>query len=156
MRIVKRVFRSFQYHKVKNGMLFLLYSVCFTLLILMTVLNVSSGQQLKDTQKAIGNAVYVRKLRTVDLGKRNNLDPLSTREIQELTSDERVESYNILINAEGSLVSGTPYYRDQERYQQYLEMLAERSVDASLQENCTFVGVDNSRFLFFLQEQDFG
>lgn len=149
MRIVKRVFRSIQYHKVKNGMLFLLYSVCFTLLILMTVLNVASGQQLKDTQKAIGNAVYVRKLRTVDLGKRNNLAPFNTYEIQDLTSDERVESYNILINAEGSLVSGTPYYRDQERYQEYLEMLKERSVDADLQENCTFVGVDNSRFSVF-------
>jgi hypothetical protein len=149
MRIIKRVFRSFQYHKVKNGMLFLLYSVCFTLLMVMVLLNISSGQQLKDTQKAIGNAVYVRKLRTVDLGKRNNLAPLNTREIQELTSDERVESYNILVYAEGSLVSGTPYYRDWERYQEYLEMLAERSVDASLQENCTFVGVDNSRFSVF-------
>ena len=116
-------------------MLFLLYSVCFTLLMVMVLLNISSGQQLKDTQKAIGNAVYVRKLRTVDLGKRNNLAPLNTREIQELTSDERVESYNILVYAEGSLVSGTPYYRDQERYQEYLEMLKERSVDANLQEN---------------------
>ena len=57
MRIIKRVFRSFQYHKVKNGMLFLLYSVCFTLLMVMVLLNISSGQQLKDTQKAIGNAV---------------------------------------------------------------------------------------------------
>lgn len=145
----RRILRSLQYHKAKTGLLFLLFIACFSLLFLMTVLNITSGKQLEDMQTVLGDAVYVRKIRTVDMGKRNNLAPFRLEEIEELASDSRVKGSNVLILKGGNLEEGSPCYSDKEKLEEYLENLQAASFDVETLDNCRFVGVTDSRLSVF-------
>ena len=118
-----RILRSLQYHKARNSLLFLLFATCFSLLILIAVLNIASGERLEDMQTVLGDAVYVRKIRTVNLGKRNNLAPFRPEEIEELASDSRVKGSNVLILKGGNLTEGSPCYSDEEKLEEYMEKL---------------------------------
>ena len=145
----RRILRSLQYHKARNSLLFLLFATCFSLLILIAVLNIASGERLEDMQTVLGDAVYVRKIRTVNLGKRNNLAPFRPEEIEELASDSRVKGSNVLILKGGNLTEGFPCYSDEEKLEEYLENLQARSFDTETLDNCRFVGVTDSRLSVF-------
>ena len=145
----RRILRSLQYHKTRNGLLFLLYTACFSLLFLLAVLNIASGKRLEDMQTVLGDAVYVRKMRTVDLGQRNNLAPFRPEEIEELASDDRVKGSNVIVYHEGNLAEGEPYYVDEERFEEYLEYLRGIEYDLDTLDNCRFVGVTDSRLSVF-------
>ena len=146
MEPVKRGIKYLLYHRWKTLLIFCIYSVLFSILLIMVVMNLSSGRFIEDTQKAIGNAVYIRKVRDEGYGRRNNLGIFSDAEIEMLTQDKDVDFYNVLVRQYGNVVDGEVYIKEKERYKKKQELHPDIFEDS---DNCTFIGVSNSRYAPF-------
>lgn len=70
MEPIRRGMKYLRYQRWKTLLIFCIYSVLFSILLIMVVMNLSSGRFIKDTQKAIGNSVYIRKVRDEGNGRR--------------------------------------------------------------------------------------
>lgn len=86
MQPVKRGIEYLLHHRWKTLLIFSRYSVLFSILLIMVVINLSLGRFIEDTQKAIGNAVYIPKVRDEGNGRRNNLGIFSDAEIEMLVA----------------------------------------------------------------------
>lgn len=146
METVKRGIKYLLYHRWKTLLIFCVYSVLFSILLIMVVMNLSSGRFIKDTQKAIGNSVYIRKVRDEGNGRQNNLGIFSEREINTLVQDQEVDSYNVLVKQYGNIVDGEVYIKEKERYEKNRKLYSDILEDM---DNCTFIGVSNSRYAPF-------
>ena len=87
-------------------------------------MHVASERQIEDTQKAIGNAILVRKVRKDTPNERVSLSLFTQTEVETLVSDKRVESYNCITKNYANIVDGVPYVRNQKRYKELLERAA--------------------------------
>ena len=118
----------------------------------MAVLNISSEQQIRDTQMGIGNSVLVRKVRLEDLNIRDSLSMFKEEEVQTLTTDARVASYNLLVKGGANLTEGTPYIADQALYDDLLKRSSGREERA---DNAQFIGVTDSQYSVFFSGAGF-
>lgn len=123
------------------------YSILFSLLLITVLMNISSGTQIEDTQRGIGNAVLVRKVRLNDKIHRPSLSRFREEEVDILTSDDRVESYNIFVMNGANMIDGEPYVADKKQYE---DTLSKFPYLKEQMDNARFVGVtDSQRSIFF-------
>lgn len=149
MTILQRALKSLIHHKRRSILFFVVYSAVFSVLMIMVIANIASSMQIEDTQEAIGNSVYISKARVDDIYSMDNVGRFSDLEIETLTEDERVDSYNVLIKQYGNL-RGIDPVMDKEKYEDSLQILEEIHFDTTKLDNCTFIGVtDSQRAVFF-------
>lgn len=152
MILLKRSIKALRCHWKRTLLAIAVYTILFALLLLMAVLNITSGQQIRDTQMGIGNSVLVRKVRLEDPNVRDSLSMFREEEIRTLTTDARVASYNLLVKGGGNLTEGTPYIADQALYDDLLKRSPDREERA---DNAQFIGVTDSRYSVFFSGAGF-
>ena len=124
MILFQRSLRYLKHYWVKTSVALIIYSILFSLLFIVTIMHVASERQIEDTQKAIGNAILVRKVRKDTPNERVSLSLFTQTEVETLVSDKRVESYNCITKNYANIVDGVPYVRNQKRYKELLERAA--------------------------------
>lgn len=152
MILLKRSIRALCHQWKRTLLVTAVYSILFFLLFLVAVLNITSETQIKDTQIGIGNSVYVRKVRLDDPNIRNSLSMFKEEEVTVLTTDSRVQSYNILVKGGGNLTDGEPYIANQALYDDLVERAPET---VERLDNAQFIGVTDSRFSVFFSGAGF-
>lgn len=152
MILLQRSIKALRYHWKRTLLVIAVYTALFSLLLLMAVLNISSEQQIRDTQMGIGNSVLVRKVRLEDLNIRDSLSMFKEEEVQTLTTDARVASYNLLVKGGANLTEGTPYIADQALYDDLLKRSSGREERA---DNAQFIGVTDSQYSVFFSGAGF-
>lgn len=150
--MLKRSLKALRYHWKRTLLVIAVYTILFSLLLLMAVLNITSGQQIRDTQMGIGNSVLVRKVRLEDPNVRDSLSMFREEEVQTLTADARVASYNLLVKGGGNLTEGTPYIADQALYD---DLLRRAPDTVARSDNAQFIGVTDSRYSVFFSGAGF-
>lgn len=152
MILLKRSIKALRCHWKRTLLAVAVYTILFSLLLLMAVLNITSGQQIRDTQMGIGNSILVRKVRLEDPNVRDSLSMFREEEVRTLTTDARVASYNLLVKGGGNLTEGTPYIADQALYDDLLKRSPDREERA---DNAQFIGVTDSRYSVFFSGAGF-
>lgn len=146
MITLQRSIKMLRHYWKRTLLVTAVYTVLISVLLIMVFLNLASQTQIEDTQTGIGNSVFIRKVRLEDKEKRNSLSRFKEGEIETLTEDDRVISYNRLVWQPGNIVSGEPYIKDKQAYDDLSERVGK---NLALYDNATFVGVTDSRYSLF-------
>lgn len=124
----------------------IIYSILFSILLIVTIMHVASERQIEDTQSAIGNAVLVRKVRKDTPNERVSLSLFTQDEVDCLVNDERVDSYNLITKNFGNIIDATPYVKDENKYKDLLEKAPYMKTEL---DNAQFIGVTDSQYSLF-------
>lgn len=130
----------------KSFVFTIIYSILFSILLIVTIMHVASERQIEDTQSAIGNAVLVRKVRKDTPNERVSLSLFTQDEVDCLVNDERVDSYNLITKNFGNIIDATPYVKDENKYKDLLEKAPYMKTEL---DNAQFIGVTDSQYSLF-------